>query len=572
MRIIKSPYPDVSIPDESLFTYLFRTCYNEGKPTDPAFIDAATGKAISREQTRDFALRFAYALREGFAQQGGISLKRGDTIMCFSVNSISWPIFMYGAFAAGVKATLANSGYTARELEYQYKDSGSKMVVVHPMMLPVVLEMFQNMNIPGREVKQRVIIADYGMKRAPGTENFVNIDDLLRKGSLGVEEQFAGELAHEVAFICYSSGTTGNPKGVMTTHRNVIAETLLARKVIPVDKKKRDDVMLGVLPFYHIYGACNLMAIPFSNGFPVVVVPKFDIIATFQCIEKYRITMMLAVPPMFLAMARHPARTKHNLSTLRYMNSGAAPLGAPLATELRTKLQAQGSNCWITQGYGLTESTSGSHCLHFEDHERKVGTVGHLMSNMEARLVREDGTDAEVGEPGELWMRGPIIMKGYHNNPEANAKSFSKDGFFITGDVATIDEEGYFRIVDRVKELIKYKGFQVAPAELESLLLQHPDINDAAVIGIEDEEEATEIPRAYVVHKDGRQNIDTEAFARAVQKWIEPRVAKHKLLRGGVVVIDIIPKSLSGKILRRELKERAKTETVSTDIRMKAKL
>ncbi|THH30875.1 hypothetical protein EUX98_g3326 [Antrodiella citrinella] len=458
MKILASPYPDVHIASESLFTHLFRTHYSTSRPDHPAFVDAATGKTITRQQTRDLALQFAYALREGFAAQtGGVSLKRGDTIMCFSVNSISWPIFMYGAFAAGVKTTLANSGYTARELEFQYKDSMSKMVIVHPLMLQVVLEMFKHMNVRDHEVRKRVIIADYGMARAPHTKQFANIDDLLGKGRLQTEEKFDGHLSNDVAFLCYSSGTTGNPKGVMTTHRNVIAQVALAQTVMPIDLVKRKEAMLGILPFYHIYGACNLMALPFAAGFPVVICAKFEPITCFQYIEKYKITMMLVVPPIVLVMARHPEREKHDLRSLVYINSGAAPLGVPLVTEIRDKLKAQGANVYITQGYGLTESTSGSHWLHWEQHIRKVGSCGRLLPNMEARIVREDGTDVEIGEAGELWLRGPIIMKGYLNKPEATAKSM-KDGFFITGDIALVDDEGYFQVVDRVKELIKYKA------------------------------------------------------------------------------------------------------------------
>jgi len=203
-----------------------------------------------------------------------------------------------------------------------------------------------------------------------------------------------------------------------------------------------------------------------------------------------------------------------------------------------------------------------THLLPAKDYLRKIGSIGILLPNLEARLIASDEDniiDVAPGEPGELWVRGPIVMKGYLNNPTATANSVTSDGWFKTGDIAVRDEEGYYKIVDRKKELIKYKGFQVPPAELESVLLEHPEIVDAAVIGIDDPAQATELPRAYIVHKAGATNA-LKSFPRDVQLWIETRVAKHKFLRGGVVIIDAIPKSAAGKILRRELRERAKLE------------
>jgi acyl-CoA synthetase (AMP-forming)/AMP-acid ligase II len=250
------------------------------------------------------------------------------------------------------------------------------------------------------------------------------------------------------------------------------------------------------------------------------------------------------------------------------MVSGAAPLSAGVVDLARKKFSTVGATLDITQGYGLTETSPVTHLLPPKDGMRKVGSIGILVPNLQARLVASDEDniiDAAPGEPGELWVRGPTVMKGYLNNPSATAKSITADGWFKTGDIATRDEDGYYNIVDRKKELIKYKGFQVPPAELESVLLRHPHIVDAAVIGVEDAAQATELPRAYVVHKAGSANAP-KSFPKDVQLWIETQVARHKFLRGGVVVIDAIPKSAAGKILRRELRERAKSELRASSI------
>lgn len=261
---------------------------------------------------------------------------------------------------------------------------------------------------------------------------------------------------------------------------------------------------------------------------------------------------------------------KFNLKSLKLLTSGAAPLGGPLVKAVQAKLTSVGATVDVTQGYGLTETSPVTHFLPPKDCNRKLGSIGVLLPNLEARLVIADtseadgsGDDAAPGQPGELWVRGPSIMKGYMNNPSATADAITPQGWFRTGDIAISDEEGYYYIVDRKKELIKYKGFQVPPAELESVLLEHPEIADAAVIGINDEKEATELPRAYIVAANPgsfKSDADKAKFAKDVQDWIKTKVARHKFLRGGVVIIDIVPKSAAGKILRRELRELAKQE------------
>jgi acyl-CoA synthetase (AMP-forming)/AMP-acid ligase II len=248
-----------------------------------------------------------------------------------------------------------------------------------------------------------------------------------------------------------------------------------------------------------------------------------------------------------------------------------------LVTAVKQRLKSRGADVVVSQGYGLTETSPITHCLLPEHSERKVGSIGWLLPNIQCRLVDElpngEVVDVAPGEPGEIWVKGANIMKGYLNNKQATKNSITPDKWFKTGDVAIVDDEGFFFIVDRRKELIKYKGFQVPPAELESSLLQHPDVADAAVIGIHSEAEATELPRGYIVSaKPLKTQAEKDALAVKVQKWIETKVAKHKYLRGGVVIIDVIPKSASGKILRKDLRERAKTELAAGVGKPKAKL
>lgn len=494
--------------------------------------------------------------------------------MIFSPNSLEWPIALFGLLAGGVRATLANSAYTPAELAFQFTDSRACVVFSHPDSVPVALSMFKIIGVSDDEARSRLVVLDNYGNGSDAARKFglLELRDLLGHGELPEEEKFAGSHADETLLLCYSSGTTGKPKGVETTHRNLTSELAMVAAVqmrlIP-----RRDVMIGVLPYFHIYGVVKLLFYPFYCGFPVVVLPRFDPEQFCQSIERYKVTVAFVVPPIILGLVHHPATNKYNLRSLKLMVSGAAPLSAGVVDLARKKFSTVGATLDITQGYGLTETSPVTHLLPPKDGLRKVGSIGILVPNLEARLVASDEDsiiDAAPGEPGELWVRGPTVMKGYLNNPSATANSITADGWFKTGDIATRDEDGYYNIVDRKKELIKYKGFQVPPAELESILLRHPDIVDAAVIGVEDAAQATELPRAYVVHKTGSANAP-KLFPKSVQLWIETQVARHKFLRGGVVIIDAIPKSAAGKILRRELRERAKAELRASSI-PKAKL
>ncbi|KAF9447183.1 AMP binding protein [Macrolepiota fuliginosa MF-IS2] len=577
-KIYTSPGSSVTVPDCSIFTFLFGssdpTLIGPYPASQPAFIDASTGTTVTRIQLKQLALQFGYGLRSVFGA------KRGDTILVYSPNSIHWPVVIFGAVAAGLRCTLANSGYNARELAFQYIDSGAKLVFTSEEGLPIVRQTFQEFGLSKAEAEKRIIVLPQSLKWAGGPDaprhsdaaGLVGFEDLLGKGALDAEERFDGADADETVYLCYSSGTTGKPKGVETTHKNIITVLKIVHEFFP--PFDQTDKILAILPFYHIYGAVKLLHFPFTHGTPIVVMPRFDPIQFCANIERYGVNMALVVPPVIVLLARHPAVEKYDLSTLRVLFSGAAPLGAALTKTVIDRLLSKRSNgvpLYVLQGYGLTETSPTTH-LQPQDGAHKTGSIGVLLPNLEARLVVDgEGNgeiDADEGQPGELWIRGTSIMKGYLNRPDATKDSITPDKWFKTGDIAIRDSDGYYYIVDRRKELIKYKGFQVPPAELESVLLTHPDIADAAVIGVESAKQATELPRAYVVHARPDE-VKTEAqkfaFAQGVKKWIQTQVARHKFLRGGVIIIDIVPKSAAGKILRRELRDRAKQELAGRD-------
>jgi len=296
------------------------------------------------------------------------------------------------------------------------------------------------------------------------------------------------------------------------------------------------------------------------SGFELIVMPKFDLDLFCAHIQNHKITFAYVVPPVVLMLGKSPVVDKYDLSSIRMMNSGAAPLTKDLVDTVYKRLKIP-----IKQGYGLSETSPTTHTQTWEDWNITIGSVGRLLPNQIAKYMDAEEKEVPAGQAGELWIKGPNIFQGYLNNPEGTKNALTADGYFKTGDVGYQDEKGNFYITDRIKELIKYKGFQVPPAELEGILVGNEDIADVAVIGIYDEEQATEVPRAYVVPKEGI--VGGKATEEKIVKWLAGKVANHKRLRGGVKFVDEIPKSVSGKILRRVLKEQAKK-----DESLKAKL
>jgi acyl-CoA synthetase (AMP-forming)/AMP-acid ligase II len=348
----------------------------------------------------------------------------------------------------------------------------------------------------------------------------------------------------DIVTLPYSSGTTGLPKGVMLTHRNLVANIL---QVDATNHYLHDrDTTIAFLPFFHIYGMVVIGLVGLWSGATLVIMPKFDLETYLQLVEHHRATLLHVVPPVVVALAKHPAVEHRDFSSIRKLFSGAAPLAASTIEQCARRI-----NCVLQQGYGLTETSPATHVTSDEPSKNSCGSVGQLVSNTECRVVDPaTGADVATGQDGEIWLRGPQVMRGYLNCPDATRATIDAEGWLHSGDIGHADSDGNFYVVDRLKELIKYKGMQVAPAELEALLLTHPAIADAAVVSLKDEE-VGEIPRAFVVLK-------APATADELIAFVAERVAAYKKIRR-VDFIDAIPKSPSGKILRRLLRDVAVT-------------
>ena len=328
----------------------------------------------------------------------------------------------------------------------------------------------------------------------------------------------------------------------MLTHRNIVANLCQIRDVQPLTET---DTVIGVLPFFHIYGMTVIMNQALRAGATVVTMPRFDLEGFLEVVERHRVTKAHLVPPIVLALAKDPRVEGRDLSSLSWINSGAAPLSAELADACATRL-----GCPVVQGYGLTETSPVTHAVPVERAKNRPGSIGPPVPGTACKVVDPlSGDDLGPGEDGELCIRGPQVMRGYLGDEKATASTIDAEGWLHTGDIGHADDDGWFFLVDRLKELIKYKGFQVAPAELEAVLLDHPAVADAAVIASPDEE-AGEVPKAFVVPAEGAQ-LDTEQL----KTFVAERVASYKKLRR-IELTDAIPKSPSGKVLRRVLIER----------------
>ncbi|MGK0463552.1 MAG: acyl-CoA synthetase (AMP-forming)/AMP-acid ligase II, partial [Candidatus Azotimanducaceae bacterium] len=470
MIIHSSPLPDVEIPNVTITAHVLRKAAELADQV--AIRDAAGTSSYTYTQ-----LSNAIASLAGGLKDRGVA--PGKVVGLMAPNLPEYAVVFHGVAVAGAAVTTINPTYGAEEVMHQLKDAGASMLFTVPMFAEIALKA-----IAGTNVTEVVIIGD----AVAGTTAMADV--------MGEPiEQVPVDTATHTVVLPYSSGTTGLPKGVMLSHRNLVANI---EQCIHAIIYRDNEVALAALPFFHIYGMQVLMNGLISNGVTTITMPRFDMVEALQAVQDLKITRFFAVPPIIIGLASAPIVDDYDMSSLRQVFSGAAPLGAELAARAAARL-----GCEVVQGFGMTELSPVSHST--VEGEYRPGTSGVTVSNTQSRIVDPDtGEDQPIGGRGELWVRGPQVMTGYLNNPTATAATIDADGWLHTGDIAIIDEHGHMTIVDRMKELIKFKGFQVAPAELEALIITHPKVTDVAVIGIADDE-AGEVPKAFVTTAPGQE-------------------------------------------------------------------
>ncbi|KAJ3958092.1 hypothetical protein N0V92_005344 [Colletotrichum tropicale] len=492
-------------------------------------------------------------------------LKPGDRVLLFSGNNLFFPVIFIGVLMAGGIFTGANPTFVPRELAYQLKDSGAVFMVAAEGSLDTALAAAKEVQMPASNVFVfDTTIPGSSQPEKPARGGARHWTELIAPKAQAEKFEWVEPADARTTTCClnYSSGTTGVPKGVEITHYSYVANGCGVVKVSALEEDHEASIARSVglcfLPLYHAYAQTYFVANFAKQGIPVYIMTGFDFVKMLTYIQRYRVTQLVSVPPILVALTKHPITAKFDLSSLESVGSGAAPLAEDVARQAEKLLKKP--DLIVRQGWGMTEVTCTAMTW---DPSRLVrsSSVGELMPNYMAKLVDESGKEiTEPKVPGELLVTGPTVMRGYWRNPKATQETIDTDSegnrWLRTGDIAYVDEfktGGLFYIVDRKKELIKVKGNQVAPAELEALLLERPDIADVAVIGVTINGE--EFPRAYVVRSPG-----TNTSGEEIAKWLEERVAKHKRLRGGVAFTDVIPKNPSGKILRKILREQAKKE------------
>eukprot|EP01018_Ginkgo_biloba_P033589 Gb_14620 [translate_table: standard] len=533
--IFRSLRPPLVLPEDeyaSIVSFLFRNSSSyEHK------LALADADSLERLNFREFKEK-VNQVGSGLNQVG---INKGDVVLVYAPNSIYFIICFYGIVSLGAVATTVNPLYTTMEVSKQVQDSKAKLIITVPQLWDKV----KDVGLPA------VIIGNNSneYKGLTSKPPITFLSELLTMGSQK-SPPVVNIKQTDTAALLYSSGTTGVNKGVILNHRNFIAAALM----VTSDQEMKGDkhlIFLLFLPMFHGYGLLGVTNAQLQRGNAVVSMAKFDFVRMLEAAQEYKITNLPIVPPIMIGLAKQQnVVAKYDLLSLQQIIVGAAPVAKDIMEECFKRIP----HVEIVQGYGLTESCGIATMTPPNETKGQFGSAGTLVPGMEAKVVNlETGKPLPPHQQGELWLRGANIMQGYLNNPHATRITLDKEGWLHTGDLVHFDEEGYLFIVDRIKELIKYKGFQVAPAELEALLLAHPEILDAGVIPLSDPE-AGEVPIAYVVRSLGSSLTEHE-----VVEHVAKQVAPFKRLRR-IFFVDSIPKSSSGKILRRELVQKVRSK------------
>ncbi len=541
-----SPYPDLDIPQTNILSYLFPK--NEKPQEEPLWYDTRdpNGRNLSPAQGLLWIKKLALGLER-------FGIRRGDVVMIYTPNHIFVPVAYLGIVGAGCIFSGTNPGYTVPEVVHQMTNTLAKLILVHPKLVDTALAGADKAGIPRSSI---FLFSDVDNEPIQGIVDW-------RHGLAASDEDAAryhwpelspAESRAVVATINYSSGTTGLPKGVCVSHANLIANVdqtvymRYAHKPFAFANRPQER-WIGFLPLYHAYGQLYTILMAVKLRVPIFIMTEFRYEEFLYNIGRFKITSLQIAPPILVMLSKRPETQRYDLRSVRDVLCGAAPLSRELQNECQRRFSMQ-----INQGWGMTEVTCGA--IHVPGGVRdNTGSVGRLDPNCECKLVDEEGREVAMGEPGELIVRGPNVCLGYWRNDEATRDCLSADGWLKTGDIAVCNKEGYFWIVDRKKELIKVNALQVAPAELEGVLLENDHVADAAAVGITLNSE--EFPRAYVVIHEASKGKVTPAD---IQTWMESRVAKHKRLTGGVIFVDEVPKLASGKIQRKTMRDWSKRD------------
>jgi long-chain acyl-CoA synthetase len=535
----------IDYPEIPLFQFLRDTAGKYPDKTAIVYFD----RKITYKELDTLTDKFATALTD-------FGVKKGDKVAIFLPNIPPFIMAYYGAIKTGAIVTAISPLYKEREVEHQLNDSEAETIVVLDLLYPIVEKVWQKTKL------KRVIVAslkDY----MPGATAFLG--SLLKKiPSQKIERKpnvyFFQELINkyppnppkveinpkeDLVALQYTGGTTGTSKGAMLTHMNLVSNAVMCKAWLK-DVMEGEESFLTVLPLFHIYGMTTGMNAPIYIGGRVVLLPRFDAVGTFQAIQKYRVTVFCGAPTMYAMLLAHPDLGKYDCTSVRFCISGSAPL----PPEIQKKFMEVTGGV-LVEGYGLTESSPVTHCNPLDKSMKtvKVGSIGIPWPDTDAKIVDAETGEKELapGETGELVVKGPQVMKGYWKMPEETDQVL-RDGWLYTGDIGRMDEDGYFYITDRKKDLIKYKGYSVYPRELEDVLYEHPAVKLCGVIGKPDPV-AGEIPKAFVVLKEGMTATEKE-----IMDFVNEKVAPYKAIRE-VEFRKELPMTLVGKVLRRVLQE-----------------